>query len=256
MGHDKTPRCDWVASPGSSAPGYRERMLLAEFEVFHNRPFSPTRRLSLGRRHLPVDPPPGFGPVLLGAIAAVAAEELDGEDRDALRRLMHHLEAGDRLPQPQVRHRLQSDQHGLARTWVGLRGDGESVELDVDGSGSPLQLTLAAVYAAGQLAPGTRPRVFDVLRRGLAWRGAITPATFRHLAGDEDLRWASTAFADPRLWALDVLGLAEDRSSNRDVQRRFRQLLREAHPDHGAASADAAARIADLTEARKILLEA
>lgn len=231
-------------------------MLLAEFEVFHNRPFAPTRRIALGRRHLPIDPPPGFGAVLLGGIAAVAGEDLDGEDRDAMRRLMHHLEAGHRVPQPQIRHRFQTDTHGLARTWAGLRGAGETVELDVDGPGTPLQLTLAAIYAAGHLAAGARPRVFDVLRRGLAWRGPIGPDTFRHLAGDSDLRWASTAFADPRLWALDVLGLAEGAAGTKDVQRRFRQLLREAHPDHGAASADAADRIADLAEARKILLGA
>ena len=126
-------------------------MLLAEFEVHHNRPFAPTRRIALGRRTLPVDPPPGFGAVLLGGIAAVAAEELDGEDRDGLRRLMHRLEHGERVPQPQVRHRFQTDTHGLARTWAGLRGEGEGLELDVDGDGSPLQLTLAAAYAAGQL---------------------------------------------------------------------------------------------------------
>jgi hypothetical protein len=228
-------------------------MLLAEVEVFHNRPFAPTRRIALGRRHLPVDPPPGFGAVLLGGIAAVAGEELDGEDRDALRRLMHRLEVGERSPQPQVRHRFQSDTHGLARTWAGLRGAGEGVELDVDGDGTPLQLALAATYAAGQLPYAARPRVFDVLRRGLAWRGPITTATFRHLSGDADLRWASTAFADPRLWALDVLGLDERSASAKEIQRRFRQLLREAHPDHGGADADAAERIADLTEARRIL---
>jgi len=167
---------------------------------------------------------------------------------------MAHLEVGERVPQPQVRHRFQTDTHGLARTWAGLRGTGESAELDVDGPGSPLQLTLAAAYAVGQLAPEVRPRVFDVLRRGLAWRGPIGPDTFRHLAGRHDLQWASTAFADPRLWALDVLGLSEDHDGHKDVRRRFRQLLREAHPDHGAANADAAERIADLAEARKILL--
>jgi hypothetical protein len=228
-------------------------MLLAEFEVFHNRPFAPTRRIALGRRDLPVDPPPGFGAVLLGSIAAVAAEELDGEDRDALRRLMHRLEVGERATQPQVRHRFQTDTHGLARTWAGLRGVGEGIELDVDGDGTPLQLTLAATYAAGQLGAAARPRVFDVLRRGLAWRGPITEATYRHLSGDADLRWAATAFADPRLWALDVLGLDERSASAKEIQRRFRQLLREAHPDHGADDDGAADRIADLTEARRIL---
>ena len=229
-------------------------MVLAELEVFHNRPYSPTRRIALGRRDLPVDPPPGFGAVLLGGIAAVAAEELDGEDRDGLRRLMHHLEHGHRVPQPQLRHRFQVDTHGLGRSQASLRGDGEEVELDFAGDGSPIQLTLAAVYAAGQLTHTVRPRVFDVIRRGLAWRGPIGPATIRHLAGDADLRWAATAFADPRLWALDVLGLGE-KAGDKDVQRRYRALLREAHPDHGGEVDEAADRIADLTAARRILLD-
>lgn len=231
-------------------------MLLAELEVFHNRPFSPTRRIAHGRRNLPLDPPPGYGPLLLGALAAVAGEDLDPEDRDKLRRLLSRIEAGHRIAQPQVRHRFQTDTHGLARTWAGLRGSGERFELDVDGHGSPLQLTIAAVYAAAQITdPAARGRTLDVIRRGLAWRGPIDAATFRHLAGDDELRWASTAFADPRLWALDVLGLEPDHGGHREVQKRFRQLLREAHPDHGAESAVAAARIADLTEARRILLE-
>lgn len=228
-------------------------MLLAEFEIFHNRPFAPTRRIALGRRNLPTDPPPGFGAVLLGSIAAVAGEELDGEDRDALRRLMQRLEAGERATQPQVRHRFQTDTQGLARTWAGLRGVGDGVELDVDGDGTPLQLVLASSYAAAQLGSSVRPRVFDVLRRGLAWRGPITPGTYRHLSGDSDLRWAATAFADPRLWALDVLGLDERTASAKEIQRRFRTLLREAHPDHGGEDDGAADRIADLTEARRIL---
>lgn len=230
-------------------------MRLAELEVFHNRLFSPTRRIALGHRDLPTDPPPGFGAVLLGGIAAVAAEELTGEDRDGLRRLMHHLEVGNRVPQPQLRHRFQADTHGLARTHAALEGDGEAVDFDFDGDGSPLQVTLAAVYAAGHLGFGVRPRVFDVIRRGLAWRGPLGPELVRHLTGETDLRWASTAFADPRVWALDVLGF-DEQVGPKDVQRRFRALLREAHPDHGAEHAGAADRIADLTEARRILLEA
>jgi curved DNA-binding protein CbpA len=39
-----------------------------------------------------------------------------------------------------------------------------------------------------------------------------------------------------------------------EVQQRFRDLLREAHPDHGGAHDDAAHRIAELAEARRILL--
>jgi hypothetical protein len=95
--------------------------------------------------------------------------------------------------------------------------------------------------------------VLDVIRRGLAWRGEIGPSLVRHLTGDADLRWAATAFADPRLWALDVLGLGGEGSS-KEIQKRFRHLLRQAHPDHGGESEAAAQRIADLTEARRILL--
>jgi hypothetical protein len=234
-------------------------MLLAELEVFHNRPFSPTRRIAHGRRNLPLDPPPGYGPVLLGAIAAVAGEDLDADDREKLRQLMARIEAGRRVPQPQVRHRFQSDTHGLARTWAGLRSDGDGFELDVDGPGTPLQLTIAAVYAAAQLTDDTvRHRTLEVIRRGLVWRGPIGADTFVHLVGDGDLRWESTTWADPRHWALDVLGLDGDhptgKAGDKEVQRRFRQLLREAHPDHGAEIDAAAGRIADLTEARKILL--
>ncbi len=230
-------------------------MLLAELEVFHNRPFSPTRRVALGRRDLPVDPPPGFGAVLLGAIVAVGAEDNSRDDRDRLRRLVHNLEHGHRIPQPQVRHRFQADTQGLARSHATLLGAGEELELDVDGDGSTLQLTLASIYAAGHFPSTVRSRVFDVLRIGLAWQGPVGPALFRQLAGGADLRWRSTAFADPRLWALDVLGLvaAQDPGS-KDIQRRFRTLLREAHPDHGGGSTDAAERIADLAEARRILL--
>ena len=54
--------------------------------------------------------------------------------------------------------------------------------------------------------------------------------------------------------ALGVLGLAPAADDRDLIQSRFRSLLREAHPDHGGASADAAQRIRDLTEARRILL--
>jgi DnaJ-class molecular chaperone len=54
---------------------------------------------------------------------------------------------------------------------------------------------------------------------------------------------------------MEVLGLkAEMKIERDDVQKRFRRLLRAAHPDHGAESAGAAERIAELTEARELLL--
>ena len=54
---------------------------------------------------------------------------------------------------------------------------------------------------------------------------------------------------------MEVLGLAGDMHVERDdVQKRFRRLVRLAHPDHGAGSAGAAERIAELAEAREVLL--
>jgi len=56
-------------------------------------------------------------------------------------------------------------------------------------------------------------------------------------------------------WAMEVLGLRAGTAVVRDdVNRRFRRLLRDAHPDAGGAPTTAAARIAELTEARAILL--
>ncbi|MET0728765.1 MAG: hypothetical protein ABWZ76_10765, partial [Acidimicrobiales bacterium] len=61
-------------------------------------------------------------------------------------------------------------------------------------------------------------------------------------------------YADPEGWALGILGLAGPSPDRRDVQRRFRELLRVAHPDHGGGSSNAPERIAELAEARRILL--
>ena len=39
-----------------------------------------------------------------------------------------------------------------------------------------------------------------------------------------------------------------------DIQTTFRRLVRDAHPDHGAASEGAGQRITELTQAKAILL--
>lgn len=232
-------------------------MIVAELEVFHSRVYSPTRRLALGQRLLPLDPPPGFGPLLLGGIVAVGAEDLDADDVDALLLLMAQLEHGIRIVQPRMRNRFQTDTHGLARTVGRLVGGGEELEYDFDGHGSPLQMTLAATYAAGEMPLPVRPRVFDMLRKGLRWRGEIGPNLISHLSGPTGApSWRAAAYADPMMWALDTLGFdaGKAKPAKRDIQRRFRSMLRDAHPDHGGEADDAAQRIADLTEARRILL--
>ena len=55
---------------------------------------------------------------------------------------------------------------------------------------------------------------------------------------------------------MEVLGLRSGMAVERDdVQHRFRRLVRLAHPDHGAEDHGAAERIAELTDAREVLLD-
>ena len=67
---------------------------------------------------------------------------------------------------------------------------------------------------------------------------------------------------NPTAWALDLLGFTKAEVTAlapgaappaKDVLRRYREMLRDAHPDHGAEADGAAQRIAELTEARRIL---
>jgi hypothetical protein len=234
-------------------------MILAELEVFHSRPYSPTRRVAIGMRHLPVDPAPGFGGVLLGGIVAAHMGDLDPDLYGDLMRLTIQLEDGMRIPQPRLRHRFQTDHVGLARSQHRLVGNGETMAFDFQTEGSAAQQILAAVYAAGQLPPDSRGLVMASIRAGMGWPGPVGPALIAHLSGRSGAgTWSPAAFFDPVAWALDVLGIDGDddnRPGRREVQRRFRDRLRAAHPDHGADTEGAAQRITDLTEARRILLE-
>jgi hypothetical protein len=234
-------------------------VILAELEVFHSRPIAPTRRVALGRSHLPVTPAPGFGGLLLGGIVAGHIEGLDPELFDDLHRLTLQLQEGMRVPQPRLRHRFQQDRIGLTRSAHRLGGQGEDLVFEFEEKGAPAQHILAAVYAAGQLPTTARPRVMDTIRKGMRWAGPLDHVFITHLSGlDRGRDWSTAAFRDPVQWALGVLGLADRSTSSvplrHDVQRQFRDLLRSAHPDHGGDTDDAAQRIADLTEARRILL--
>ncbi len=233
-------------------------MILAELEVFHSRPIAPTRRVALGRLNLPITPAPGFGGLLLGGIVAGHIEELDPDLFDDLHRLTLQLQEGMRVPQPRLRHRFQQDRIGLTRSLHRLVGDGEDLAFEFDVKGAPAQHILAAVYAAGQLPLTARARVMDTIRKGMRWSGPLEHAFVAHLSGlDRGRDWSTAAFRDPVQWALGVLGLTRAAVSvpdRDDIQRQFRDLLRVAHPDHGGDSDAAAQRIADLTEARRILL--
>ncbi|MFQ5558641.1 MAG: hypothetical protein ACE5GB_14195, partial [Acidimicrobiales bacterium] len=137
-------------------------MILAELEVWHSRPIAPTRRVAVGRALLPCDPAPGFGGVLLGAVCARFAPELDPELLPDVGSLTHELTTGRRIPQPRLRHRFQQDRVGLSCSVQRLHGCGECLSLDLTHrNAAPAQLVLAAVYAAGRLDPVVRPAVME-----------------------------------------------------------------------------------------------
>jgi len=238
---------------------------LAELEFFHSRHVAPTRRVALGDSDLPCEPAPGFGGVLLGGVVAANRPRIADDDVAELTRLTRDLEAGLRIAQPRLRYRFQVDRVGLLRARARLVHIDNQLEFEFDDDrSSPIQRTLAACYAAGQLEVGNRRVVFAAIRRGLRWAGPVGPSLIASLSGAGGGHpLTAMAMDDPIGWALGTLGF--DRPGvdpldgkalpQRDqVQHQFRRLLRGAHPDHGGDTADAAQRIADLREARRILL--
>jgi hypothetical protein len=232
-------------------------VILAELEVFHSRAIAPTRRVAIGDRDLPTTPAPGFGGILLGGIVAAHMDVLDPDLFDDLDRLTRQLEAGYSIPQPRLRHRLQTDRVGLQRSVHRLRGEGEELAFEIDDKGAPAHHILAAVYAAGELPVGARSRVMEAIRKAMRWSGAIDGSLVAHLSGlATHHEWSVDAHRDPVGWALTVLELTAvaPRPGRRAVQRQFRDLVRAAHPDHGGDRGEAADRLAELSEARRILL--
>lgn len=256
-------------------------MILAELNVRHTRRHMPTRRVALGDHYLPTGGP-GYGVVLLGAVAADSAPGLDPEQRDALTRFLDDARH-DRLSVPRIalRYRLQTDVHGLDRSRHRVMDEGAVarngsrprivLELDVHGRAAP-QLIGAVMAAAGLPTRQARGRAFRAIETGLAHPDALPEGiAVRHLSeGVPGARPTAPGVAGngsgpavdiwrtvpaERRWAMEVLGLGAAMTIDRDdVQRRFRRLVRLAHPDHGAVAAGAAERIAELSEARERLL--
>ena len=230
-------------------------MILAELEVRHSRAIAPTRRVALGELYLPVDPAPGFGGLLLAGIVGAWAQHLDDDLRDEIDLLIDDLDRGRRVVQPRIRHRFQTDTHGLASARHRLVGAGEAVALEIDDEGYGLPQVLAAVYAAGKLTFRARPEVFRLIWRATRWEGEDLFQLLDYLGGDEAALRRPRGVRRDASWALALLGFAiADDPSRSEVLRRFRQLVRDAHPDHGAATAGAGERISELTQAKRVLL--
>ncbi len=231
-------------------------MLLAELEIRHSRPIAPTRRVALGvDLFLPTDPAPGFGGILLACIVATFGQELDDEMSDELHDLLDDLEQRRRVSQPRLRHRFQVDVVGLDRSHHRLFGEGESLHLDLEAKGHPMPQVLGASYAAGMLGVEARGPVFRLLRKATLWAGPPGPKLLSFLRGGEAAYRSWTTSVNDEGWAMAVLGFdAADVPDADDVGRRYRDLVRLAHPDSGGDARLAGHRITELNEARRVLL--
>ncbi len=229
-------------------------VLLAQIEVRHSRAIAPTRRVALGELYLPTDPRPGYGAMLLAAVVGAWAHSLSDDNRDELDRLLWDLELRRRVSQPRLRHRFQTDVVGLDRSRHRLVRAGRTLALELDDHGAALPQVLAALYAAATLDPDVRPAAFGLLRRATRWEGEADERLLHYLARD-DAAFRSLPSAGDEGWALRILGFGAGTEPLRgDILRRFRRLVRDAHPDHGGVADEAGARIQELAEAKRILL--
>jgi hypothetical protein len=230
-------------------------MLLAELQIWHTRPVTPTRRIALGHLVLPTDPAPGLGGVLLAAVIAAYLPNVDDDLVPDVGRLIDQVVRGHRIVQPRLQHRYQVDRHGLAVSVHQMVGDADHVEFDLHSMGRPLSQVLGAVYALERFNVDVRRQVGPVLHRAMRWNGPIGPSFVADITGVH--RADLVGITDPRVWALDLLGfpMGTAKVSKKDVMARFRSRLREAHPDHGGDGAAAGVAIERLGEARRILLE-
>lgn len=231
-------------------------MLLAELEIFHSRPIAPTRRLSLGHLFLPVEPLPGFGGLLLGAVISAYIREVDDELVPDIQRLLIEIDRGTRVVQPRLRHRFQVDRHGLSHSSHRIMGIGDALEFEFNAHGTPLQQVLGAIYSLERFNEDIRRQLIPVMRKAMSWRGPIGPSFIAYIAGGRGS--SVSALADPRAWALEILGFPGGtvKPGKREVMARYRASLREVHPDHGGDASVAGKRIDDITEARRVLLDA
>jgi hypothetical protein len=250
-------------------------VLLAELTVRHTRRHMPTRRVALDHAYLPTSGP-GHGATLVAALTAINLPVIPEEQRELLPRLLDQAREGLTIPRIALRHRLQHDVHGLDRSRHRLFGEDGRCVVELDRHAAATPQVLGAVMAAAELPTSGRRIMLGAIRSVVdgRWSGLAAgvelrilwdrPATPPPLAGmrtwlpggpPEEELWRG--IASEQRWAMEVLGLRAGMEVRRDdVNRRFRRLLRDAHPDSGGAAAQAAARIAELAEARTILLEA
>jgi hypothetical protein len=247
-------------------------VLLAELTVRHTRKHMPTRRVALDHAYLPMTGA-GHGALLLSTVVAEYVGALDEEQVELLPRLLDDAHRGLSVPRIALRYRLQTDVHGLDRSRHRVLGEAGRVIVELDVHGPPVPQLLGAVLSAATMGASSRDAAIRaitvaVMRRfrfpdGVALRRLefgipqapppMPGTSWKPGRPPEEFVWAGVP--SERRWAMEVLGLRGDMAIDRDdISRRFRRLLRDAHPDHGGARADAAERIAELAEARNLLI--
>jgi hypothetical protein len=216
--------------------------VLAELTFFHSRPIAPTRRIALGERTLPG----AAGVLLLAGVASRYGRLLTLDDEIAVESLLASVIVDAPPGQPQMRHRLQNDTVGLTRSRHRLF-DGGRFSF-AERSASPVQHVLAVIYSAAEL-DDNRDRALRTLSAALSWRGPVDASFLDAIDGHDGL------VGDSFAWAQSVFGFeADNEFDEREVRRRFRELVSKAHPDVGGCSEGAAGRIKELTEAKRLLV--
>ena len=203
---------------------------------------------------LPVDPAPGLGGILLGGIIAQYVGDVHEDMVPDVHRLISQVERGERIVQPRLRHRYQADRHGLGRSAHRLVNVDNEVQFQFSETGAPLQHVLGAIYVLERLELSVRKQLAPLLLKSMNWRGPLNQLFVSYLSGSGSS--SISALTDPRAWALEILGFPAGtvKPSKKEVQARFRDSLRDVHPDHGGDQGSAGRSIIDLGEARRVLL--
>ena len=249
---------------------------LAELNVRHTRRHMPVRRVALEPSYLPTAGG-AAGSDLLAAVVAEFVPRIDDETRVRVPSLLRRVVDGALdVPSIHLHHRLQTDTHGLDRSRHRLLEHDGSIVLELDVHARPEPQVLGVLMAIGAMPEVARRPAIDAVRRALR-RPGIHPHRWRVVRLVDGLPVARPdlaapaqpgidtdpsglgalwlGIADDRRWAMETLGLRpDDRADRAEVQRRYRRLVRAAHPDHGGALDGAADRLSQLSEARTILL--
>lgn len=247
------------------------QVVLAELVVRHTRRTMPTRRVALGTALLPISGD-GLGGLLLGAVVHSRVESLDDDQIDLIPTLLHEAAGGLTIPGIALWFRMQTDVQGLDRSRHRVVQENGStiVELDVHGAATPQ--IVGAIMAAASLPPTPRVVALQTIKNAVDGRFRYPRGVLirRLIAGiPAEVPWspgvtwkrgrpagesAWDGIDSQRRWAMNVLGCLPEFALDRDdVNKRFRSLLREAHPDSGGLGNAAAERIAELREARELL---